>query len=176
MSKVKGAKRGQTSDEVLDSIIQSNVTADSEKALYLANGILAAFAPLYLYTAIFGLSVRDYVNAFAFIIVTGVIAFQISKAYENVFRSVYNSIAQKRGLYRGREETEKQRAISNAQTEISKYEAICVSIVYNNILFFVLVIFLGSFLFANLSSFFNYIVTGCISASLVSIFSASSKQ
>lgn len=178
MSKVKSLRKSggvDRSDDILESIIQSNVTTPTEQALYLVNGVVTAIVPLYLYTAVFGLSLKD--NALWFILGSGIIAYFISKAYENIFRSVYNSLAHQRGLHLTVSDNQRQQDSANAQKEISKHEAISFSIIYNNLLFFVLLVFFGFFIFANLSSAMNYILTASAAASLVSITStAVSKQ
>jgi hypothetical protein len=155
------------SADLLDPIIQSTVTTSTERALYIANGLVTAVVPLYVYTAIFGLSLKD--NLPWFLIGSGIIAYFISKAYETSFRAVYNSLAHQRNLFLTVADNQKQQASIDSQKEISKHEAISFSIVYNNLLFFVLLVFFGFFIFVNLSSAYNYVLTAFCAASLVSV-------
>ena len=79
------------------------------------------------------------------------------------------SLAHQRNLHGAQSDNQKQQSSADAQKEISKHEALSFSIVYNNLLFFVLLIFFGFFIFANLSSAVNYVLTASVAASLVSI-------
>jgi len=101
------------------------------------------------------------------------IAYQISKAYENIYKATFNKIAARRSLFVNINDSDRHQAAASAQKEISKHEAITFSIVYSNLLFFVFFIFCGFFLFANFSSAVNYVFTGVAAAGLVMLSSSS---
>lgn len=105
MSKAKSNTNKET-NELLDNLSKGKETTSTEQALYVANGLVVSLAPvckfdststshvLDLYVTIFGLSFRE--NAIAFLALTALVGFLLSKAYEAVTTNVYNAFSRTR--------------------------------------------------------------------------------
>jgi len=182
-------RKDTTLDDYLSQVTKARETPANEKVLYLANGIVVALAPVYLYATIFGLPLKE--NALVFLALTAVAAFLLSQAYETVSKSVYISFSRGRNLPEAnleanndlqseekeptKKDLKKKEALQlqTQQAEVSRHEAISFSLLYNNLLFLLFVVVLGFFALKNLPGLFNYILSVGVSGALVMLSSQS---
>jgi len=168
-------------DDCLDSLAKAKETPQTEKALYIANGLVVALAPIYLYVTIFGLSFRD--NLVIFLALTGLAGFLLSQAYEAVTKTLFTAYSKSRNLSydpalygddskKSGKKSELQKS-KVSQQESSRNEAVSYSILYNNLLFLMFVVVLGFYVLKNLPGLFNYILSVGIAGALVMLSSTS---
>jgi len=168
------ANRTDEIDEFLKA--EKKPTVQSDPA-FVWNGIVTAAVPVYVYHAIFGLSVLQ--NIVLYAVVTAVVALAIGFSYGKVANSLNSKLlAARDGLItvrsvedEAKKRGEKAKAVwkrrVDEQQSVTVKEATAYSILYNNVLFLLATIVFGFFIFTRFSTPINFVLTLASSAALL---------
>merc|ERR1712048_1279003 len=147
---------------------------------YSVNAFIVTLLPVYLYRSVVGMSLPEY--GLYYLAVSAASTFILSSGYHNL------TFWAKRGLDRQREDKlnlkkvtelkqnnkdlqgstkEVLKQLKEEQSLNSTTEALAFSLAYSNILYLLLVVVLGFFLFGRVPAPFNYIITVLASAGIV---------
>eukprot|EP01121_Diplochlamys_sp_Union-15-3_P002851 TRINITY_DN126_c0_g1_i1.p1 TRINITY_DN126_c0_g1~~TRINITY_DN126_c0_g1_i1.p1 ORF type:complete len:184 (+),score=24.53 TRINITY_DN126_c0_g1_i1:45-596(+) len=151
----------------------------------LASGVFAALVPITLYTGIFNMSIFDYF--LLYFIVSVAVGVALSLSYHNISNFLRSLLDWKRdGLVtnarvrKSNQKTEDIKSIVEAQKkeqrEVTYKETLSFSILYNNLLFLLLVVFLGFYILRSVPGVYNYILSLGGAAAAVTYLSQSNVQ
>eukprot|EP01121_Diplochlamys_sp_Union-15-3_P002852 TRINITY_DN126_c0_g2_i2.p1 TRINITY_DN126_c0_g2~~TRINITY_DN126_c0_g2_i2.p1 ORF type:complete len:186 (+),score=24.72 TRINITY_DN126_c0_g2_i2:95-652(+) len=153
----------------------------------LANGVFAALVPITLYTGIFNMSIFDYF--LLYFIVTVAVGVSLSFSYHNVSNFLRSLLDWKRdGLVTNArvrksnqdQNTENIKSLVEAQKkeqrQITYKETLFFSILYNNLFFLLLVVFLGFYILRSVPGVYNYILSLGGAAAAVTYLSQTNSQ
>eukprot|EP01111_Echinosteliopsis_oligospora_P013266 TRINITY_DN471_c0_g1_i1.p1 TRINITY_DN471_c0_g1~~TRINITY_DN471_c0_g1_i1.p1 ORF type:complete len:176 (-),score=41.22 TRINITY_DN471_c0_g1_i1:84-611(-) len=159
-------------DEFSDYIAENKLT-NERRFLYITNGFVLSLVPVYLYYAVFGMSMKSY--AIVYLVMTALSSFGLQFAYNNVACSVNNKMTRERqggGIGRARVAGKDVVAAQKVmQKKATVQESVAFSILYNNSIFLFSLILLAFYFFPSLPSVYNYALSVGLSAGIVALLS-----
>eukprot|EP01097_Dermamoeba_algensis_P005935 TRINITY_DN3731_c0_g1_i1.p1 TRINITY_DN3731_c0_g1~~TRINITY_DN3731_c0_g1_i1.p1 ORF type:complete len:198 (-),score=70.09 TRINITY_DN3731_c0_g1_i1:44-571(-) len=168
-------------DKFADSLFKKEdprPTAE-QRAVYFGSAFLVTLVPLYLFISIFDLSFSG--NFVVLFVVTVFSALIMTFAYHNVAHTLKQRLQQDReaslsNAYKGGKnkadsQEDRKRALQ-LQLALTAKESVSFSILYNNVLFLLLVLVFGFFVMGNATPASNYVLTVTLSAASLTLFSA----
>ncbi|KAI3420232.1 hypothetical protein GPALN_003549 [Globodera pallida] len=180
----KGTAKFTKEDELL---LQDFSSAVSKKGTLMFYGISAfvGITPIYLFYGAHQMEAAD--SWFIWIAAAVGVAYLLAQSYKNMKHVLKHQIVIKRGDVIAREmnrilsddkkmsKKEKDERVLWKKNEVGDYEATLFAIFYNNLLFFVLIIFLSFFILYSFSPIFNCLLSMYGAAGIVLLFSTSKK-
>ncbi|KAN0023026.1 hypothetical protein ACTFIU_009109 [Dictyostelium citrinum] len=157
-----------------------NDVSIEQRIVYFINSLIVALVPVYLYHAIFFMSIDDHMIIYGS--VTLFAAIVLTFAYNNIYRMKrlklsasreHISIASKN---KGGDKKKIAAAQKEVQALVTSHEAIAASIMYNNAVFLICVSIFSFIIFKNVPLVYNYIISISLGAGLTSFLSTSSKH
>eukprot|EP01098_Paradermamoeba_levis_P016015 TRINITY_DN841_c0_g1_i1.p2 TRINITY_DN841_c0_g1~~TRINITY_DN841_c0_g1_i1.p2 ORF type:complete len:169 (-),score=71.76 TRINITY_DN841_c0_g1_i1:30-536(-) len=148
-----------------------------QKAVYFGSAFLVTLVPLYLYLSIFEMALLS--NLLIFTLVTVFSSLIMTYAYHNVAFALKSRLDRDReevlnNFLRQKKDQGEKKKLQEAQHAVTLKESIAFSILFNNVLFLLLVVVLGFFIFGSASATYNYIVTVSISSAALTFISTAS--
>jgi len=157
----------------------------SQQTLLPVNAVLTTAVPIYLYWAVFGLSLEQ--HAIVVAIITVLSAFLLNMAYANHASGSVDRLTHQR-----QEAVTRQAVDAEARAKAVKHDDIirkrraeiaartatetaAYSVVYNNAIFLLATAFLSYYVFRNLPTQYGYILSVLLSAALTTVNSTSNK-
>jgi len=173
-----------TDDEVFALFQRPTKTKPSttQQTLLPLNAVVTTAVPIYLYWAVFGLSLEQ--HAVVIGIITVLSAFLLNLAYANFASNSVDRLTHQRQETVTRQAVDAEARAKNVKhddvirkrrTEIAARtatETAAYSVVYNNAIFLLATAFLGHYVFRNLPTQYGYILSVLLSAALTTFNSA----
>jgi len=151
-------------------------TTNQEYAFYFLYGLISSALPIVLYIKIYQLSLEEYGPLFVFLVV--VASLLLSMAYDNVTNAVRIRLLKKLPQPPGKkgskqENKEAKDAQRKLQESVTFYQSVSFSLLYNNLFYLALTVFLGFFLLRSISPLYNYVLSVGAASALVMLSSTS---
>eukprot|EP01129_Flabellula_baltica_P007269 TRINITY_DN2807_c0_g1_i1.p1 TRINITY_DN2807_c0_g1~~TRINITY_DN2807_c0_g1_i1.p1 ORF type:complete len:196 (-),score=43.58 TRINITY_DN2807_c0_g1_i1:33-569(-) len=157
---------------ILDEIeTKRRGTSSNETVIYFVSGFFTSVVPIYLYTTLFNMSLKDYGPFFG--VMSVVVTILLSMAYQNVTQSialrlVYGlSPAKVSKTLSKKDAKEKREELRAVQETTMQYKAVAFSLIYNNLFYLMLSVFFSFYLFRSFGGLQNYVVALGAAAGLV---------
>jgi len=166
---------------LLDKIEQKrNASAPNENLIYYVSGFLTSAVPIYFYSTLFNMSLKDYGPIFG--IVTALATVVLSLAYQNVTQAISNRLISdlspgRVGKDLNKKEVKEQREkIREMQELITHYKSMAFSLVYNNLFYLLLAVFFAFYILRSFGGLINYVLTVAAAVGLVYFSSAQTNK
>eukprot|EP01125_Pyxidicula_operculata_P013477 TRINITY_DN4476_c0_g1_i1.p1 TRINITY_DN4476_c0_g1~~TRINITY_DN4476_c0_g1_i1.p1 ORF type:complete len:180 (+),score=39.94 TRINITY_DN4476_c0_g1_i1:69-608(+) len=172
-------------DEIVDSVVAQNKlqkeATSNEQLLFGITGFLVSIVPIYLYTSIFNMPLKDYAIFYLALTVvsTGLMSYSYNKVAEQLRiklsarNSEVSSRASKDKAANKNEKKKQEEQLKDQLNVLTRQEATAFSLLYNNLFFLLLVVFLAFYVLQNLPALQNYVMTIGVAGGLVLLSSVS---
>ncbi|GAM18311.1 hypothetical protein SAMD00019534_014860 [Acytostelium subglobosum LB1] len=172
-----------TLDDELAAFRNESLVSTEQRVVYFINALIVAAVPIYLYHAIFFMSLDAFFVVYAS--VTLFAAIVLTFAYNNIYRikrlklsaARDHTITMSKG---GKSGNTDKKAVYSAKKErqsvVTSHEAIAQSIMYNNALFLASTLLFSFVIFKNVPLVYNYITSVSLAAGVTTFLSTGSKH